>query len=296
MSRAVPYYFCRYELLIDEEVLDAHGQLQALSELQGQYYARTLKAEREGIFDSVVMRPRSLEVDGFTALCWSVGQKLGPLRGVDYDLDRDALTPLIIQNAGIRYSDFVAIPDFGVLAVDDRSGENHLGGKPAINRFRSIFRNTEGGAVNVELTTRPNDVSRALENWELTEFSFVARPINPHPQGVLSKMLSDEFERDGIGRYSARAKPARGREMRPAEDGHMAKAIALSEEGYGQYAVKGITEDGHEAYIKKPKFEDEVRKNRLNQARPRELRVLVQPDQNDETDSKVASALINFYG
>lgn len=297
MPRPVPFFFCRYQFLVEEEILDTNGQFQALSDLQGQYFAHGLKAEREGLFDSVVMRPRSVEIDGGGVIFWSVGQKIGTRLAVEYDPDRDELTPLTIDDPSVRYSDFVVIPDLGVLAVDDRSGDNHLGGKAAINRFRSIFRNIDGGAINIELTTTPNDVARALKNWELTEFSFVARPINPHPRSVLSKMLSDEFEKDGIGRYSARARPRPGGQMRPSEDGHIASAIALSEEGYGQYAIKGVTDDGHEAHIKKPVFEAEVQKNQLRQSQPRELRVLIQTEREgeDELFSKVAKALVNFY-
>jgi hypothetical protein len=58
-----PFLFYRYELTVDDELLDAKAQLNALKELQGQFYPSSPSAERGGLFDSVIMRPRSLTLD-----------------------------------------------------------------------------------------------------------------------------------------------------------------------------------------------------------------------------------------
>lgn len=297
MARPIPFYFCRYSLLVGEELLDTRGQLQALKELQGQFFAHGPKAERESHLDSVVMRPREFQVRRERILAWSVGRKIGVRHSADYDPRRDRLIVEVIEDGSYQYSDFIAVPRLGVLAVDDRSGPLHLGGKAAISRFRSIFRNLEDGAVNIELTTTPEDVKRALRRWELTEFSFVVRPYNPHPPGDLSEALSEQFKKDGIGRYRAKAQPFKGKRMKPAADGHIASAVELADAGYGQYAFKGVTEDGHVAQVKQPPFEDERRKNQERQNEPRELRVLIDPGGTDDaaTFASVADALIGFY-
>jgi hypothetical protein len=41
------FFFYRYELLIDDEVLDARAQLVALKEMQGNYIPHNAKAQRK---------------------------------------------------------------------------------------------------------------------------------------------------------------------------------------------------------------------------------------------------------
>lgn len=293
----IPFFFCRYQLLIDEEILDFLGQVEALKELQGRFFAHGTSSRRsESLFDSVIMRPREIQVQDTPGIAWSVGRRIGARVSVEYDAAGDELTFATIEDPGIQYADFVAVPSLGVLAVDDRSGPPHLGGKAAINRFRSIFRNIDGGAVNIELTTSPQDVRRALGRWELTEFSFVVRPFNPHPPGDLSRQLSEQYSKDGIGRFRGKAQPTAGGAMRASEDGQIAAAIELADAGYGQYALKGITGEGHEAQIKQPQFDNEVRLNQKRQAQPRELRVIIGSDvSDDDLFVNIIKALVSFY-
>lgn len=240
----VPFLFCRYQFLVREEPLSFKAQLDTLQALQGRYFARGPKAERESHLDSIVMRPRELRFGSERAIAWSVGKKIGERQEFRYDQRKDQIQPFVVDDEGVVYSDFVAIPRLGVLGVDDRSSPHHLGGKAAMSRFKSIFRNIEGGAVVMEVTVTPQDVSRAFKQWALSEFSFVVRPYNPHPPGDLSKRLSEEFEKDGIGKYRAKAQPRPGLPMKPSADGPIAAATELADAGYGQYSVKGLTAEG----------------------------------------------------
>jgi hypothetical protein len=298
MTRPIPFYFCRYEFKIGDEVLDYQGQLQALSELQGQYFQHERSRKGERFLDSVVMRPRSTDVDGVKAIAWSVGKKIGQRLTVEYDEEADRMQFATIDDTGIHYTDFVAIPSLGVMAVDDRTGSPHLGGKPAIGRFRSIFRHIEFGDVKVELTTTSADVDKALKTWGLQEFAFVVRPYNPHPPGDLSRRLSEQFVKDNIGTLRGKARPFEGQTMRPADDGQIAAVRELADDGYGQYAVKGVTADGHVAQIKQPQFDEQREKNRKRQAQPRELRVIIEHDGDGEDIivENIINALRNFYG
>lgn len=297
-DKPVPFLFCRYGFFVSGEILDANGQLKALQDLQGQFYPHGKKAEEEKKFDSVVMRPRQHEVDGKVVLSWSVGQKIGVRTRYNYDATADKLSPEYVQDSSIRYTDFVAVPDLGIVAIDDRAGDAHLGGRAAANRFRSIFRFLADDAdVGIRLTTSPADVKLALQTWELTEFAFVARPFNPHPPGYLSEQLSEAFNKDGIGEYRAKAKPAVGKRMHPAGDGLIAAAVELSDAGYGQYSVKGVTSGGNVAQIKQPKFEQEKLKNQEHQSKLRELRVIINSEEfaDDILISKTAKAIMNLY-
>lgn len=243
MARPRPFLLCRYQLLVDDEPLNARAQLQALAELQGKYFAVSAAAERQRRRDSAIFRARSLVVNHEQAIAWSVGRRVGTRVTVQPDADGSTLELREVPDQGVHYSDFAAIPRLGVMAVDDRSGDPHLGGKPAIIRFQAIFEHLEGGSATIHLTTTNADVQRALGQWQLTEFSFVVRPANPHPPGDLSRALSEEYQKDGIGRERGTFRPLAGERMRPSEDGPIAAVKELAEDGYGQYSFKGVTPD-----------------------------------------------------
>lgn len=296
MVRPRPYLFCRYSFSVEEEVLDLQGQLAGLKDLQGQLFAHGPTAEREGRLDTIIMRPRLIEVGGEKVLCWSVGQKVEVRVGVLYDEDADRLNLVSIDDGTVRYNDFVAVPRLGVVAVDDRTGERHINAKGVISRLRSIFRNIEGGSVNVEMTTTSADMDQALQSWELTEVSFKVRPLNPHSRSELSRQLSEAMKRENIGTLRAVARSQTGREMRPNE-GPLSQAHALTEDGYGQIGVRGVMPDGHKANMPRPHFEEEKTRNQRIQAKRRQLKVYIETegDTEDESFDNAARALVNFY-
>lgn len=298
MVRRIPFLFCRYQFLIDGELLDTSGQFEALTELQGEYFAHGRKAEREGKYDSVIMRPRRFELNGHQVLSWSVGQTNNLRVAAEYDSRKDELELRRRNDKSVRFSDFVAVPDLNSLAVDDRVSPVHLGGKAAIRRFQSIFRNFEDGEAEIQQSTSRNDIDRALELWELKDFSFVVRPYNPHPVGDLSRRLSEQLAADGIGRYTGRARPASGRSMKPSQDGHIAAAIEMTDAGYGQFSIRGVTGDGHDATIKKQHYSEKVELNKKRLSEPRELRVHINvaDAQEEKWPRVVAMAMVEFYG
>jgi hypothetical protein len=297
MARPRPFLLCRYELLVDDEALGARAQLMALKELQGKYFAVTPSAERNRRKDSAIFRPHTITVDRELAVAWSVGRKLGMRVSIEPDQAGSKLELKELPDQGVHYSDFVAIPRLGVMAVDDRSGAPHLGGKAAIARFQAIFEKLDGASANVVLTTTPSDVEKALRSWKLTEFSFVVRPYNPHAPGDLSRDLSEEYKKDGIGRERGAYKPIPGEYMSPSADGPIATIKELADDGYGQYAIRGVTEDGHTAKIKAPKFEATKAKNQERQNELRELRIVIEADTDvdDAVIRHATNALRRFY-
>ena len=298
MVRPRPYLFCRYAFFVDEELLDTRGQLAALQDLQGQFLAHGPTAEREGRYDTVIMRPRLMSFDGEEVLTWSIGQRTDVRVGARYDESSDRIDLVAIDDNTVRYNDFVAVPRLGVVAVDDRSGDRHIAakGRGAISRLRSAFRNVDGGAVNIEMTTTSADMERALNSWELQEVTFKVRPVNPHSRSELSLQLSEALQREGIGTLRAVAKPRSGSEMRPNE-GPIEQALSLTDEGYSQIGVRGVMPDGHSAVMPRPDFQDERSRNQRVQARPRELRVYVETegDTDEESFANAAQALLGFY-
>lgn len=301
MAKPVPFFFCRYQMLKNEEKLDFSGQLQALTEIQGEYYGIGADAVVLGRKDTALIRPRSMRVGTTNALLWSVVRRIGKRETVDCDLTHDRLIRQTIDDPHVHYTDFVAIPKLGVMAVDDRTGLPHLGGKAAVNRFRHLFGYVEGGAVNVVLTIGKTEVQRALDTWQLAEFSFVVRPYNPHPTGDLGRRLSAIMSSDGIGKLKAKATPAKSVRMRATANGLIGPAVELADDGYGQYSMRGKTPTGHEAVIKPPEFKDDKEKNLKQTAKLRELRVLIDSGEGEQIDDEVAwknvvKALVEFYG
>lgn len=297
MARPRPFLFCRYQLLVDQTPLSPRAQLNALTEMQGQYVAVSAAAQRVGRRDSAIFRARSMTVDGEQAIAWSVGRKAGTRVTVEPDRRGAKLELKQVVDPGIVYADFVAIPRLGVMAVDDRSGDPHLGGRAAINRFCAIFEHIDGGEAIINLTTTRQDVDRAFREWELTEFSFTVRPFNPHPPGDLSRSLSENFKKDQIFYSRGSYKPVRGQRMTPSDDGPIAAVRELADDGYGQYAVRGVTEGGHKAQIRAPKFDEDRQTNERRQAEPRELRIVIETDVDvdDAVLRHALAALRNFY-
>jgi hypothetical protein len=298
MSRPIPFLFCRYEILVGDEVLDASGQLAALTELQGKYYPYGRKAERERRFDSIIMRPRGISENGEAVLSWSVGFRPGLRVGAEYDDRADELNLRAIEDDSVRFSDFVAIPRLRVLAVDDRAGDLHIGGRQAVRRFKSIFRQLEDGDANIMLETDQQDVERALERWRITSFGFTVRPHNPHPPGRLGEKLGVSLKRRGVGRSRGTWEAVPGEKIDPSADDEISAIVELSSAGYGQIDVRGFTPEGHAAHIKKPAFSKDQERNLKNQAKPRELRVYIERETEDDEAFfiDVAKTLMGFYG
>jgi hypothetical protein len=292
-----PFLFCRYSLTVGEEQLSKTGQFNLLSELQGQYTAHGATAEEAKNYDTLVMRPRKFQVDKEDAFFWSVGVQIQQRLRAKYDKAKDRIDLELINDGSVRFNDFVAVPSLSVLAVDDRGGELHLGGKHAINRFRSVVRSHEEADVSVVSDVTPDEVRKALTDWSLTRFKFTLQPNNPRPVSRLSEALSEQFKKDGIGKLTGTAQPVEGSHMHMDDQGFIAAATGLVEAGYGQIAVAGHTKDGLEAEIKKPRFDPDVEKNEKIQEKPRELRVFVDDEDmnEDEVARTAARALMKFH-
>ncbi|MBR1275614.1 hypothetical protein [Bradyrhizobium sp. AUGA SZCCT0283] len=292
-----PFLFCRYSLTVGDEQLGPTAQFNLLSELQGQPVAHGPKAEEERNFDTLLMRPQKMVIDRHAAFFWSVGVTIKQRLRAKYHRATDTIDLELINDGSVRFNDFIAVPSLSVLAVDDRAGELHLGGKQAINRFRSVVRTHEGADTSVVFEATPDEVRKALRSWNLTRFKFTIQPNNPRPVSRLSQELSDLFKRDGIGQLTGSAQPKAGATMHMDDEGFITAAAGLVEAGYGQMSVAGRTADGIDAEIKKPRFDRDVLKNEKIQERPRELRVFIDDEDLNEEDivRTAGRAMIKFH-
>ncbi|MCJ2093221.1 hypothetical protein MKK67_12075 [Methylobacterium sp. J-072] len=297
MPRPVPYVMCRYEMTINDNPLSAREQYQILQRIRGTLVVHRKADPGPDDADTLIMRPKRLVVSGRDVLTWDVGQQLTGRSEAYYDSDTDEVHRRWSDGDAVRYASFVAVPSLGALAVNDRTGEIHLGSAAGIARMKTIFRNAvEGGDIAITQAATHADARRAVDTWTLDRFDFAVRPFNPHPRDP-GRMLSEIMARDNIGALQGRAVPAAGKEMRKTDGGYIEEAVGLADAGYGQYGMRGRTPEGREVALKKPRFDLDKERNENIQAGPQQLRVFLE-SHDDETDEfkEAAAALIEFYG
>lgn len=296
MSRTIPFLFCRYQLTVRDDALTAEEQLDALCQLRGQMVAHRKANPTPLDEDTFIMKPKNKVYESQYVLTWHVAQHLNMRQRSKYDRDNDEVVDEAVETDEIRHTKIVALPTFGVLAVDDRLSDRSLGGKSAIGRFKSVFAAFPGGQARVDFAGTSTDLSRALETWSLDRFTFSVRPFNPtvrKPGDQLHEMMIA----DGIGEMRAIAKPKKGESMYDSHEGLITEAVGLTENGYGQVSLSGTTPSGRFATFGSPKFDQDKEKNKREQAKSRPLKVQINEMATvEEEEAEVVKALLEFFG
>lgn len=292
--RPEPFLFCRYSIHASDELLDASGTLQVLSEIQGQFLPSGVAAESRGERSLVVMKPERLEVGGETVIRWLIGHKPGHRTVTDYDAGTQEVKYSVERDRHILHTTIIAVPRIGALAVSDRVNALHMGGKPALNRMRAVFRKIEGGAFS-HWFLQPGDITAIVNELDLKEYAYTIRRINPTPPGVLSAALDESMKAEGIGIQRGTAKPMPGETMQ-SNEGFIAATTELAEAGYGVLGFKGHTNAGRLAQIKKPPFSMDKKENIKEQAREHPLRVFIESEAEEAIWAGVVAELVRFYG
>jgi hypothetical protein len=281
-------------MLVDEELLDETGQLEALQSIKGQSFAHGPKAEREGTLDILLMQPRTLDVDGEAVITWSMGHRPGTRRKIEYDSDTDEISSSIERDNHTITTRFIALPRLGVVAVDDRLSAEYMGAQAAISRLRSAFQHVDGGAFQAQLLA-PGDVDSVLGELSLTEYSYTVRRYNPHPPSDLARRTSEAMAAEGIGTQRGVVRPMPGEKMH-AGDGLIQGTSDLAEAGYGVRGFRGRTAAGNEAQVAKPSFDMDRTKNLKAQGKQQRLRVFFERPANDfDVTPSVVAELVRFY-
>ena len=289
----VPFIFCRYSAQIDDDELSHVGLLQALTDIQGQYLPHGRRAEQEKLNDVVVMRPRGLTVDGEQVVTWAMGHRPGQRVKTSYDSLSQEIKQKVEKDDHIIFSDVIAIPRLGAMAVTDRQSALHMGGKVALSRTRSAFRFMDGGHFTFTFLA-PGDVTAMMSALDLKEYSYTVRRINPTPPGAISAALDASMKAEGIGVMRGVAKPMPGGEME-MEEGLIAATAELASGGYGVVGFKGETEAGSVAQIRKPTFSLEKSENLKQMEKEQPLRVFVEEEDQDQILPSVVAELVRFY-
>lgn len=289
------YIFCHYRLAVDDDELDSNAQTQFVTENQG---ARVQHGRgREGIqANALIMSPRPFETDGVSCVAFWVGYAPGYRTVQNYDQRAQAIAKRLELDDHIKSALVVAVPSLRVIAFQDKSSDENVPARTAINALRSIVRaaTDDEGVLDIVHAT-DQDVRRALDEWDLTEYLYTVRPLNPIPGSDRARRRSDAYKAEKVGKESGRVWPVEGETMSP-NDGVIAETRDLVDVGYGQNGLRGITPEGHTAHIPKPPFHMERAKNLAEREKPRYLRVDIEGEAGIEPTLTVARALIGFFG
>ncbi|WP_139839520.1 hypothetical protein [Oceanibacterium hippocampi] len=256
-----------------------------------------LRADRPQA-NALIMEPNEFESDGEICLTWSVGIRAGVRIQTEYDSQTRTRTLQLVADPHIRFAPVLALPERGIMAIEDRSGDEQISARQAIGAFRTIMQTVHDGDGSFEVHHGdPEDIERWLDEWELKEYSYTIAPLNPISASAFAERRSEAMKRENVWKDAGKVLPPEGQSMQP-NGGIIQEANELSEVGYGQRGFRGRTPDGHIAHVPKPRFHDDRHKNLAEQQKPHFVRVMFEPDNGQDTflGGQVASALRRFYG
>jgi len=290
------FMFCHYRISVGDDELDTNAQIKLITENQGSRYGHG--RERDGFkANALIMTPSQTHDGGLTCLSWWVGYQPGYRTLQTYDRATQRIGRKVEPSPHIKSSLVVAVPELRAIAFQDKARDENIPARTAISALRSIITEvTEGDGVLDVTHATDADVRKALDTWELTEYLYTVRPLNPISGSDAAERRTAAYKSENIGKESGRIWPQEGETMR-RNDGPIAETEGLVDVGYGQNGLRGITPDGHSAHIPKPAFHMERDKNLAERQKPRYMRVEVDipPDENDMVPT-VAQALKGFFG
>lgn len=230
-------------------------------ELRGQRIAYRKTNPTRDDEKTFLFKPRQGSHSNRVVLTWFVGEQVTARARTKYDQLKDDIIEEMVETDEVKATKFIAIPALGAFAVDDHTSDSSVGGRAAALRFKAICEQLAKVNTDILFGTGAQDVQKALDTWELDEFSFTVRPFNPHPS-KFGEQFDALMKADHIGKMSGRAVPAEGQSMRDSREGIIAETKGLSDAGYGQFATSGTTPSGFRAVLASPKFDMNKEKNK----------------------------------
>lgn len=191
-----------------------------------------------------------------------------------YDESRDIFEERVESTTHFPKSQIIIIPALGKMAVSDKTGEKNIDAKSTMLRLKAIISSVGFHEMKYEYAGTLQDVKQALDNWEISEFNFDARPFNPHPRPI-GKKLSELLKENEV-KIKGSLKGKESEPIKNTDKGMVAEVVGLAEGGYANIGAKGKTDQGFLASIAKNKLEDEANT-------PRKLRVYI-PERADVED------------
>jgi len=295
LARPVSYVFCRYEIEVDDASLEASAEFVLISENQGSEHSHG--RDREGVQPQTLCTdPVKMNVDGIRAHSFEIGFKPGVRLRQEYDESTKRKVQSLERDTHTKFGHIVTVPELGAMAVRDWATDDTLAAAQTLSAVKSLVRSISDGNGQISIShADEGDVDRAFERWNVHEYSFTARPLNP-TGGDLAKMRTAMYQSENVWQETARLKAPPGGNLKK-EDVTIGQVEELHEGGYAQRGFKGQTEDGHAASMVKPAFSQDKSKNlKMRTSRPNFLRVSFdREDKSDDVSLDVVRALVRFY-
>lgn len=150
----------------------------------------------------------------------------------------------------------VFVPSVGIVGFSDKSGDGNINAQSAASRFATIARTLHYTGCEISLAATSTDLENALKNWELSDFSFTARPFNPTvrtPGDKLHPLLHNDN-----AKIVGHARPNKKTALVVSDDGFINEVAGLARRGYAEYGATGKTPSGYIAKIAKSKNPEKI--------------------------------------
>lgn len=244
--------------------------------------------------DTFIMRFREEVLAGQECAIFDVAKSVDYRVEHRYNPDSDDLDLVDVNADDTIWTHLIMVPAMERIGIRDGSGER-LTADQGANRVRSVIRGLTALDFSYERTATSREVANAAQRLGLTEFTFTARPANPHPSRP-GELMDELLRKAKVGKMTAKTEPVYGHTLSVADEGVVSEAIGLANDGYGQYGFKGTTGTGVEVAYKKPKYEGTKEGNLKQQAKPSSLKVLVPSDDTRASEEEhVVKTMLEIY-
>lgn len=289
-----PYILCRYQITDSDDLLDQSGQMQFFQENQGQFRPHQTRADRPQA-NAIIQEAEQFTASRYNAISFFVGYQPGYRTKRGYDPRSHKRTAEVVQDDNIKSAHIVAVPSLGCMAIEDRTGEHNVPQGTAVNALRSIVRAVfDEGDLNVTHLT-DDDVRRISREWDLIQYDYVVRPLNPIRPSDFSELRSEKMKIDHVAMDAGRLLPADGESIQD-NGGLFTETELVVNAGYGQSGGRAITPEGQEARFPRPKFHMNKEKNFAEREKSRFLKILFDVSDDGVPDhAGIARTLVQFY-
>lgn len=295
MSDRVSLILCRYQFDEDGNPTAWREQFRVFDQLKD---ARPIAYRKSDPgpdeYDTYLMLPKQKEIFGYYCITLDVVKDVRFRQIVKADRINQTLSAEFVGTEEVVKTHVVIVPELGALAVEDGSGDGSLSGQSGASRLQAIVQATKKYTMKISPAGTPQDLARAISTWSLDEFSFQARPFNPHPANP-GEMLSEMLAKDEIGEFRGVAVPRDGRHIHPKANGIVKEAIGLAEHGYATYGARGETPSGAEAVVKKQPFSYDRDKNLERLRGPQQLRIYINAEKEEDRELKSVKVIAEFF-
>lgn len=278
------YVMYRYEVRASNgEALVGKDLLELIFSIAGDGAPYRVSDPTEADYRNFVIDPDVIFIAQKLCAIMDIGYLLDGRLKTEYDRTNNKLSVKWERSTDVRHSRAIFLLDDDIVAFRDGSGDR-LTADSAVARFRAILEFHTECEFEYDRTASSADIKKALNRLKVTEFSFDARPFNPHPSkpgDILDKLLQNA----NVGKLRGVAKSASDEGLSVSDDGLIDEVTGMADKNYANFGMKGETKTGSTVSYKKQRLTGDKQKDREHAEQARNLRVSV-PSDDEETSEE----------